>query len=221
MGLLHRRAFVSRVAAPLLCAAYAAAGEKERLLFRAQPAETYPAHEAHDGIVIAADPFDSRVRTRTVFGKTDVLRAGFLPLLVVLTNTTDKTVRLDRLVVQLITADRQKIEPTPSGTVMMRARGGKVTNSPSPSPRSPIPRLGRSKDQGMELQVHEFNLRMAVPGATISGFFYFDIGAHREAVIGARLYLTDLLWAHNAQPLLYYEIELDKARGGRQGSGRS
>ena len=204
-----RREFVSLVAASAVCAAAGIAGEKERLMFRAQPADTYPARDAHDGVILAADPFHSRARTRTVFGKVDVLKAGFFPVLLVITNTTDKTVRMDNLVVRLITADRQKVEPTPSGTVMLRARGGKQPGGNAP--RSPFPRLPRSSPSNLELQVHEFNLRMAIPGATVSGFFYFDIGGHREAMFGSKLYVTDLFWAHNAQPLLFYEIELDKA----------
>ena len=73
-----------------LSACGAVAGEKERLAFRAKPAEAYPARDAHEGLIAAAEPFETREKAKPVFGKPNLAKAGILPVLVVIANTTDK-----------------------------------------------------------------------------------------------------------------------------------
>lgn len=199
----------------LLLAAFAVqAGEKERLLFHAQPARAYPARDAHEGLVVAADPFDAPAKSSAPFGKLDFRRAGILPVLVVMANETGRAVRLDRASVQLITRDRQKIEPTPSEEVRRRLGGGKPVSaaggrSPSPVPR--IPGRGSSKDSAIEVQVHEFAMRMVLPNSSASGFFYFEVGRGRDWVAGSKIYITDLYWADTSKPLMFFEVVLDDA----------
>jgi hypothetical protein len=189
------------------------AGEKERLLFRPQPAEAYPARDSHEGLVVAADPFDDPHKSSAAFGKHDFRQAGFLPVLVVITNNTDRAVRLDRLSVQLLTRDRQKVESTPAEDVMRRLAGPSRPSFPGggrPSPL-PLPRRGSSKDSAIEVQVHEFNMRMVLPKSSASGFFYFDVGRGRDYVAGSQVYLTGMFWANDSKPLMFFEIKLDDA----------
>ncbi len=197
----------------LVLPAGAVAGEKQRLLFRARPADAYPARDSHDGVIVAAEPFHSRERIKPVFGKQELLKAGILPVLLVITNNTEKAVRLDDLSVQLITADHQKIQPTPAETVLarLRGRGGAKPQDTGPSP---LPRIPRSSGpSGLEVQVLAFSMRMAPPGSSASGFFYFDLGRRLDLVSGSKVYVTQLFWAHNSQPLMYFEMNLDDALG--------
>ncbi len=205
----------------LVLASTTAAGEKERLLFRARSADAYPARDAHEGLIVAAEPFDTREKTRPVFGKADWGKAGILPVLLVMTNNTERAVRLDHLSIQLLTRDRQKIEPTPAGTVVLRLKG-KESYPRDPVP-SPVPRLPRRSRGGesLEVQIHEFNMRLLPPNSTASGFFYFDLGRGRDRAPGSQVYLTQLYWAHNAQPLMYFEINLDDALGAGPRGGSS
>ena len=191
-----------------LLACEAAAGEKERLTFRPKPAEAYPARDTHEGLTVAAEPFETRQKTKPVFGKHKLAEAGILPVLVVIANTTDKTVRLDSFSVQLLTQDRRKIDPTPAGVVVQRLSGKKGKKLPFPLPRLPG---GSRGNAAMEVLVHEFNMRLLPPDSTASGFFYFDIGRNRDWLRGSKLYLTRLFWAHNSQPLMYFEVPLDEA----------
>ena len=220
----HRRPVrtVGRGAALLaaaLLACGALAGQKERLMFRPKPADAYPARDAHEGLVVAAEPFETREKTKPVFGKHNLAKAGILPVLVVIANTTDKTVRLDNLSVQLLTRDRQKIEPTPAEVVVQRLKGGRGSSRgrmPFPLPRLP----GSRATVAIEVLIHEFNMRLLPPESTASGFFYFDLGRARGWPPGSSLYLTQLFWAHTAQPLMYFEVSLDDAHNGRPpGSG--
>ena len=190
----------------------ARAGQKERLLFRAQPAGAYPAKDAHEGLIVAADPFDTPAKSSAVFGKLDLRRIGILPILLVITNDTNKTVRMDKFSVLLITRDRQKLEPTPGDSVARRLRGKDgLPGDRTPSPLPKIPRRSSRNDTSIEVQVHEFNMRMVLPNSSASGFLYFDVGRSRDWVAGSKVYLTDLVWANNSQPLMYFEVQLDDA----------
>ncbi len=190
------------------------AGEKERLLFRPGPVESYPARDSHDGITVAADPFTTREKTKEVFGKFDLLKAGYMPVLVVMANPTDKTVRMDDLLVKLVTRDRQNIEPTPGESVTMYVRGKTRKSDPRkiPSPL-PWPRSGKT-DSGIEVQVHEFSMRMLPAVGVATGFFYFDLGHRPDLLKGAKLFISNMTWAHNGQALLYFEVPLDAALAG-------
>jgi len=208
----------SRICAALLLCVYcllaaaATSGEKERLLFRPGPAETYPARDSHDGITIAADPFHTREKAKQVFGKFDLLKAGYIPVLVVMSNPTDKTVRMEELSVKLVTRDRQTIEPTPGDSVMMYVRG-KNRKEPRKMP-SPLPWPGGKPPSGLEVQVHEFSMRMLPAGGIATGFFYFDLARRPELLHGAKLFISNMTWAHNGQALLFYEVPLDAALAG-------
>lgn len=194
----------------VMLAVLGTADEKEQPGFRPKPAEAYPARDAHEGLIVAAEPFDTREKAKPVFGKHDLAKAGILPVLVVIANTTDKTVRLENLTVQLITRERQKIEPTPAGAVLARLKG-KIRYPAGPTP-SRIPRLPRGRDsEAVEVVFHEFSMRLLPPEATASGFFYFDVGRGRDWLPGSKLFVTQLFWAHNGQPLMYFEINLDDA----------
>lgn len=191
------------------------AGEKDRLLFRNKPADSYPARDAHDELVVAAEPFDTPDEVREAFGKNDPNRAGILPLLLVITNTGKNTVRLDDLKARFITYDRQKIEPMAANDVAIRLRK-KVDVSQVPGgPKSKIPGLpgigGRKGDSGIEVLANAFEMRMIVPQSTASGFLYFNVGRTRNWLSGARLFLSGMRWAHNGQELMYFEVDLDKA----------
>lgn len=164
-------------------------------------------------MTIAAEPFETRDEIKSVFGKADLQKAGILPVLVVVENKTENTVRLDNLSVQFITATRQKIEPTPANEVLLMLRSKKAPRDLGPSK---WPRIGGSRGtEHIEVQVHEFSMRMVPAGEKIHGFFYFDVGQGRDRIPGSKVYLTNLLWAHNAQPLLFFEINLDASLRGR------
>lgn len=188
----------------------ARAGDKERLLFKAKPADAYPARDSHEGVTIAAEPFDTPEETKEVFGKNDPLRVGILPILVVIQNNSDRTIKLENLSIRFITRDRQNLEPTPVDVVAARVTG-KTDYSRSPVP-SPIPKISRApKTKGIEVMVHAFNAPIVSAKSNASGFFYFETGRRGDWLSGATLFLNQLIWANDSQPLLYFEIDLSKA----------
>jgi len=212
------KAVVLFVAVLPLCLAIGAsqkdAAQKDGLSFRGKPADAYPARDAHEGLIVAAEPFDTPEEVREAFGKNDPNSFGILPLLLVITNNSDKAVRLDNLKAEFITYNRQKIEPTAARDVAVRMRKKAQTSGsiPVPRPRITLPGMGGESDRGSDVLTNAFEVRMAVPQSTVVGFLYFDMGRLQNWASGSKLFLTGMRWANNGQELMYYEVDLDQAR---------
>jgi hypothetical protein len=101
----------------LLSIAVASGGDKERLLFKPGPAGSYPFRQTLDKVTVAAAAFRSDADLEPAFGKLNPYRYGILPVLVVIQNDSGKTLALDRLKLELVTVDRDHIDPTPASEV--------------------------------------------------------------------------------------------------------
>src|SRR5271169_2472414 len=88
--------FVFKRLALLLSIAAAFAADKETP-FKAAPASSYAHRQTNDKVTIGVDAFSSADKVKTAFGKLNPYQYGVLPVLVVIQNDSDKTIRLDRL----------------------------------------------------------------------------------------------------------------------------
>ncbi len=191
----------------LLAAALAAKDPPLRNL----PASTYAARDAHDGVTIAAEPYDTPEKSKQFFGKYDPLKVGIMPVLLTITNGSQDALRLDNLEIQFIAADRKSAEPIPAETVSAWARGKQPPPRIGPQPSSPLPRLPKKPDPNVISAIvdHEFLLKLIPAGETVSGFLFFDNGRRPDVLIGAKLYLTGAAWARTSQPLMFFEISFE------------
>lgn len=205
------RAALTLLLAVFLAAPFLAAKDPPPQI-RPQPAATYPAKDGHDDVIVAVVPYDTEEKSKAVFGKYDPLKAGVLPVYLVISNNSKDVVRLDKWTVELIAADRQRAEPTPAGTVSLMLRGKKMPRSMDP-PRGPLPRLPEryNTDDEAALLSREFALKMVPPGDTVGGFLFFDTGRRTHVVRGAKLYLTHITWGSTGKEMLYFEIKLEDA----------
>lgn len=191
----------------LSIAAAAGAAEKERPKFTPGPVTSYPNRQTIEKVTVAAEPFDTMTLTQTAFGKLDPNRYGVLPVLVVIENGTDQVVTLDRMKLELIAPDRQRIDATPASDVkyLMGPDRPKVYTGPVPTG---APHLGKKKNPLAEWEIEgrAFTARMLPPKESASGFFYFQ-APYRS---GSTLYLTGLRDARSGKELFYFEIPLEK-----------
>lgn len=192
------------------------------LTARAQPdPATFPARDAHEGLVIAADPYAEAARARTRFGKKTPLEAGILPIEVALRNDNDKPILVElgsvRLLVPAPGGERQQLEPLEVEDVLERMlyqHGPEIT-----LPRTPLPRRRTQPDRRKEYLDLEAKIRPAAlvmtlvpPKTTVRGFLFFHLGRRLDAFADARLYLPDVKFMHNKQPLFFFELPLSAAR---------
>src|SRR5947209_18227856 len=85
--------------------------------FKAAPAASYAARQSNAQITIGADAFVTTEKLKTAFGKLDPNQFGVLPVLVVIQNDSDKAIRLDRIKVEYVGANRQHVDATPARDV--------------------------------------------------------------------------------------------------------
>jgi hypothetical protein len=195
------RLVISSIA--LAAAAASVGASAEDKAFRAGAATEY-AHQTSEQVTVGAKPYDSEELTAEAFGKkTDLLKYGVLPVLVVIENKRQKTLDLRNLEVNLVAADGRHVGPvSPEDIPFLAKRAKKPTMNPVPNP------LPRKKNPLNTPQIVEraFAAKMLPPGDSATGFFYFE--ARPEA--GDKLYLNGLRDTPSGQEILYFEFGLGK-----------
>jgi hypothetical protein len=175
-----------------------------------------PAHDSHQGLLIAADPYTSADRYKDKFGKHSPYEAGIMAIDVFFRNDNDLPIRVNLKTMQLQVSvpggSRQRLDPLSPEDVADRV----LTKAKDPTPRFPVPRIGAPRpkhDKNWEEfagAVREAAVAsdLLAPHATIHGFLYFDIDRHYEWISDARLEIPDLAFMNDSKPLFFFEIDL-------------
>ena len=209
MGRMSKAGLVARMMAGGAVAWLAVAGAQEKARFEPRPASTYPARQTIDNVTIAVEPHEGREKIKQAFGKVDLAKLGFLPILVVIANDSERVVQLESMRVQLITGDGQKVDPVPAEEVQ---RSGPVKR-PDLRPKSPFPGIKRGSSDpkpAWEIEARAFIAPLVPARSSAHGFFYFRLGKGPDRLTGSKLYITRLQDARTAKDLLYFEVGLDE-----------
>lgn len=203
-----------RVIAVVLAAAIVAWAAKEYVAPKAYNAKTYPARDAHDNekVTIAADPYDMPDKAAAVFNL-DYRDKGILPVYLIVTNDGDQPVALTAMRVQLVTADRTKIQGADMDDLYRRfsrvkRRGDEPRINPLPLPRRGSD-AGLPKEGLSELQHAPFAAKAVEPHSTVAGFVYFDVAGINQPLAGAHLYIMSVRDA-NGNDLMFFDIPMEK-----------
>lgn len=208
-----------RIRALIVAAAWIAGASQA--LAQVDPA-SLPAHDSHQGLLVAADPYRDAARYKSRFGKKNPHEVGILAIDVYFRNDNDSPIRLDtqsiRLIVTQPGADRQRLEPLDPEDV-----AGHIVNRSGPEPTVSRPRLpipgripqsSRGKEYGSvleTLQAASLATDVLPPHATVHGFFYFDVAGQYDLVSYSKLYLPDLEFMRDRKALLFFEVDLSRA----------
>jgi hypothetical protein len=179
-----------------IAAAFAA--DKEPV-FHAPAAGSLPHHQTTAPLTVGVDPYVSGEKLKAAFGKLVPAQYGVLPVLVVMQNDGDKTIRLENLRVEYVSRNA-RVDAT-------SARDVRYAKAPSRPNLALGPLGGRPKKNPLdawEIEGRAFAAKMLPPGNTASGFFYFQA----DLETGATLYLSGLSEAESGKQLLYFEIPL-------------
>jgi len=187
----------------LLMSIAAFAGAEDHPRFDPPPPEQFPNHQTVSQIVAAAEAFETDDQARPAFGKLNPYTFGALPVLVVIRNDSKTAVSLSSMRAEYIGPDHQKISDTPASELRF-LQGARASNS------SGIPRMKKTKQPlaAWEIEGRAFAARILPPGASASGFFYFQTG-HRS---GASLVLNGLRNAQTGEELFFLELPLANVR---------
>jgi hypothetical protein len=188
----------------LMTAAVAFGDKKNDSRFSPGPIASYSAKQTNDGVTVATAAYDTEELAHTAFGKLNPYQYGVLPVLVIIQNDTNQSLRLDRIEVEYLSSDRSRVESTPASEV---AYVGSHPKRPAPNMGGPIPPgLIKHKNplSAWEIEARAFSARMLPPHELASGFFYFQA----RHLPGSRLYLTGIEQAGTGKEIFYFEIPL-------------
>ncbi len=174
-------------------------------VFRPGAASQY-AHQSADQITVGAKVFDKPDDIANIFGKkTDLLKYGVLPVLVVVDNKRRKTLDLRDLEVTLVASDGRHVTSIDPGEVTSLGTHGNTGGSRSQIPL-PVP-LPKKKNRlsAPEIADRAFAAKILPPGESASGFYYFE--AKSES--GDKVYLSGMREMPSGHEILYFEFSLD------------
>ena len=182
----------------------ALAADKDKPKLEINAAGSYPHHMTSQGITMAAVPYETEDQTKSAFGKVNPNAHGVLPILVVMENKSQSTIRLERIRLEYVAQGGVRIEHTPAPEVrfLRGAREPKMT----PGPTIGGVRVNRNKNPLAEWEIEgrAFSAKMIPPNDKASGFFYFQTGSRG----GARLVISGLRDAKSGEELFFFEIPL-------------
>ncbi len=178
-----------------------------------------PAHDFHQGILVACDAYQNAQRAKKTFGKQNPLKAGILPIAVYIRNSTKWPVAITlhavRLEIVPPKGPRQQLDPlTPDevATTILhpkRPEFGARGRFPLPFPTSNGSKKRRKLREKLELL--SFPDAVIAPGATVHGFFYFNMDGDYDALRFARFYVPDLKFLGSTKPIMFFEAPFSPA----------
>src|SRR3954453_16248193 len=195
--------FVFKRLVLVLSIATAWAADKETP-FKAQPAASYPAHQSVEKITVGVEPYTAGEKMRTAFGKLDPNEHGVLPVLVVIQNDTDKTIRLSALKVEYVGSNRERIEATPAKEVRYLRPPQRPSMMGGPPGKVKVLKTKKNPLDAWEIEGRAFAAQMLPPGNSANGFFYFQTPLQPKATI----YVSGMSEAGTGKEILYFEVPL-------------
>src|SRR5579863_5711794 len=149
------RFVISSITLAAIAAAIAIASSNKE--FRPGPAAEY-AHQTGDNVTVGAKPYNTEALTAEAFGKkTDLLRYGVLPVLVVIENKRDKAVDLRDLEVSLVAADGRHVNSVNPEDIPFLGRH--ASRPPPVQAPIPLPRKGNPLNSP-EIVTRAFSAKM-------------------------------------------------------------
>ncbi len=184
----------------------------------AAEARHYSAVDIHESekVSVAADPLDSKDK-ESIF-KVDYLKAGFMPVRLIVTNDGDSPVKLDQVRVYFVTADGDKLKAAEAEDVERRIRDVKDPNKRMEMP-GPLRGIGapKSKDSKVDadFKLADFASLTVDPHSTQSGYLFFDVSGLESPLAGAKLLVRGIEMKDGTQ-LFYFEAPFDKYLAGKK-----
>ncbi|HEV2615713.1 MAG TPA: hypothetical protein VGU63_03780 [Candidatus Acidoferrales bacterium] len=179
----------------------------------------FPAQDAHQDFMVAADNYSDAARSKEKFGKdADPYKVGLLAVDIYFRNDTKYPVHvgLDTIRLNVNDPNGQKFHLEP----LSLARAANAIAHPK-GPSAPVARRlpiplpqGDSKQQGVMDKLRPFTLQSDVvpPGGTIHGCVFFDMNHRFDLVRYATLYVPDVKSVASDAGMIYFEVGLAPKR---------
>jgi hypothetical protein len=181
-----------------------------------------PARDAHQDLLVAADPWVTAEEYKARFPKENPFDYGIMAIDVYFKNDGALPVRINlasiRMTIVHTRSANEELPPLSSNDVANYMLGGKGNGkNPTKGSKLPIPIRPTDKSakkvQEMADVLHAVQLQtdLVPPHSTVRGLLYFDVDGHFEWTTTARLYVPDLRTMGTDKTLLFFDVDLGLA----------
>ena len=180
---------------------------------------TLPTKDAHQDLLIVADPYISADRYKGTFGKKSPHEAGIVAIDVYFRNDNDAPIRLNLDTIELVISppeqERQRLGALSPEDVADRTLQ-KPPSNPTMRRRLPFPTGGGSNSgKGKDWDEMVTTLRSVAlgtdvlpPHATTHGYLFFDLNHDFDAIRHSHVYIPDLAFMGSNKALFFFDIDL-------------
>ena len=207
-----------------LLPAGSAAGAYKNLTVKVGPVEGYASRQSQGPVTIAADPYLSETRIRTVFDIKGLSKLGLVPINLIISNQGSDALSIDVESITLLDPEYgslQVLSPKEAVDLILRQdRRRRGDLSPVPLPRSPFGR-GRSRVEKQIFDIEDDIIRKSLkrrirPRATAWGFVFFQLPKSvrlsdfrkMSQSTSYKIIIPDIKNNRTQHQLLYFDIEL-------------
>lgn len=181
---------------------------------KVDPASSYACHLKQGTLTIAADPYQTWEKLKTVFDLKELDQMGVIPIQVVLTNEGEDAIVVDGREIHLLDSKNSSIEGMAVEDVVRVVIGKSAPPATKNSPKSPLPfpRSGGRKGDLFEIETDLTNKSLGevrvAPKSTASGFIYFRLPENQRDLRGYKVYVPEIRNLRSGEELLFFEIDL-------------
>ncbi len=176
---------------------------------------TLRAHDLHQGMLVAADPWMKPEEYKDRFGKKNPYGVGIVAIDVYFRNDGPLPIRINldtiRLTISMPNETDQELAPLRAEAVALQVYD---TRPRKPgSKKLPIPLgSGYKSKQEMELVTALREVQLSTdlipPKVVVHGLLYFDLDSHFNYVSFSRIYIPDLAEMGTGKGLLFFDVAL-------------
>jgi hypothetical protein len=177
--------------------------DKDKDKFTPPPLEAFAAKQTNKGLTVAAIPYTNEDQAKAAFGKLNPYKHGILPVLLLVKNDTQGSVRLSNIKLVYMDARRSRVEATPASEVQYARSPERPNFNPSPIPG--LRRKSKNPLASEAIEVRAFAAKMLPPGETAYGFVYFQT----RNSSGDHLYITGIEEASTDKEFLFFDLALN------------
>jgi hypothetical protein len=180
------------------------AADKDPPPFKPGPAAGYASHQTNAQLTIGVEVYESGDKVQAAFGKLEPYQYGILPVLVVIQNDSDKSIRLDGMRAEYSGPNHDRVDATPARDVRYLKPPERPNAIPGPAGKVKVLKPKKNPLDAWEIEGRAFAAKILPPGQSASGFFYFQTGLQRNATI----YISGMTEAGSGKEILYFELPL-------------
>jgi len=173
-----------------------------------------PAKQSQGKVTVAVKPYHSDVLMKEAFNKAKPMKYGLFPVLLVVTNSGDAILNLERMSVRYISARGEGIDDIPAADVVRwNPKGAQPRDKPRYIPSVPgmnRPKVKKGPLAKPEVENSAFEAPVLAPGESAQGFFYYNITNTEDPISNARMYISGIKNLATGQDLFYFEIDLQE-----------